>query len=70
MKLCSDPQFRDATRKIVHRAAFSGAGRSDLILPHLREVLLELILHLLAVVGRGACALCEEICLAVTILLS
>ncbi len=26
MKLCSDPQFRDATRKIVQRAAFSGAG--------------------------------------------
>jgi hypothetical protein len=61
MKLCSDPQFRNATRKIVQRAAFSGAGRSDLLLPHLREVLLELILRLLAVVGRGACALCVEI---------
>jgi hypothetical protein len=61
MKLCSDPQFRDATRKIVQMAAFSGAGRSDLLLPHLREVLLEPILRLLAVVGRGACALCEEI---------
>jgi hypothetical protein len=34
---------------------------SDLLLPHFREVLLELILRLLAVVGRGACALCEEI---------
>ncbi len=59
MKLCSDPQFKDATHKIVQRAAFSGAGRSDLLLPHLYEVLLELILRLLAVVGRGACALCE-----------
>ncbi len=44
MKLCSDPQFRDATRKIVQRAAFSGAGWSDLLLPHLYEVLLEPIL--------------------------
>ncbi len=59
MKLCSDPQFRDATRKIVQTAAFSGAGRSDLLLPHLYEVLLEPILRLLAVVDRGACALCE-----------
>ncbi len=59
MKLCSDPQFRDATRKIFQRAAFSGAWRSDLLLPHLYEVLLGLILRLLAVVGRVACALCE-----------
>jgi hypothetical protein len=59
MKLCSDPQFRDAPRKIVQRAAFNGAGRSDLLLTHLYEVLLEQILRLLAVVVRGACALCE-----------
>ncbi len=59
MRLCSDTQFRDATRKIVQTAAFSGAGRSDILLPHLHEVLLEPTLRLLAVVGRGACALCE-----------
>jgi hypothetical protein len=58
MKLCPDPQFRDASCKIVQRAAFSGAGRSDLLLSHLHEILLEPSLRPLAVVGRVACALC------------
>jgi hypothetical protein len=57
IKLSSDPQFRDAPRKIVQRAAFSGAGRPDLLLPYHYEVLLEPILRLLAVVGRVTCAL-------------
>jgi hypothetical protein len=58
VKLCSDPQYRNATREIVHRAAGNGAGRPDLLLPHLHEVLLEPILRPLAVVGRVACAPC------------
>ncbi len=58
VKLCYDPQFRNAQRKIVHRVAGSGAGRPDLLLPHLHEILLEPILRPLAVVGRVACALC------------
>jgi hypothetical protein len=58
VKLCSDTQFRNAPRKKAHRAAGRGAGRPDLLLPHLHEVLLEPILRPLAVVGRDACALC------------
>jgi hypothetical protein len=38
--------------KIVHRVAVRGAGRPDLFLTHLCEVLLEPILRPLAVVGR------------------
>jgi hypothetical protein len=58
VKLCSDLQLRNAPRKIVHRAAGRGAGRPDLLLPHLHKVLLEPVLRPLAVVGRVACALC------------
>jgi hypothetical protein len=68
VKLCSDPQFRNAPRQIVHRAAGNGAGRPDLLLPHLHEVLIEPILRPLAVVGRVACALCAGMFLAVTFL--
>ncbi len=68
VKLCSGPQFRDAPCKIVYRAAVWGAGRPDLLLPHLHEVLFEPILRPLAVVGRVACALCGGLCLAVTYL--
>ncbi len=45
----------NAPRKIVDRAAGRGAGRPDLLLPHIHEVLFEPIL---AVAGRVACALC------------
>ncbi len=58
MKLCSDPQFINAPHKIVQRAVVRGAGRPDLLLPDLQEVLLEPILRPLAVVGSVACALC------------
>ncbi len=56
--------------KIVRRAAGRGAGRPDPLLTHLHEVLLEQVLHPLAVVVRGACAVhCVHDCfLAVTYL--
>ncbi len=60
-KLCSELQLRNAPRIIVPRAAGRGAGRPDLLIPHLHEVLLEPILRPLAVAGRVACALCAEL---------
>ncbi len=63
VKLCSDLQLRNAPHKIVHRAADRGAGRPDLLLPHLHKVLLEPVLRPLAVVGRVACALCTVQCI-------
>jgi hypothetical protein len=54
VNLCSDPQFRNAPRKIFLRASGRGAGRPDL----LHEVLLEPIMRPLAVIGRVACVLC------------
>ncbi len=58
VKLCSDSQFRNVPCKIAHMAAIKGAGRPDLLLPHLHKVLLEPVLRPLAVVGRVACAPC------------
>ncbi len=70
VKLCSDLQLRNAPRKIFHRAAGRGAGRSDL---RLHKVLLEPVLRHLAVVGRVACAVCtvcRTVSLQLLILLS
>ncbi len=54
VRLCFDPSFKDAPRKIVQRVAVRGARRPDLLLPHLRKVLLEPILCPPALVGRSA----------------
>ena len=40
---CIDPLFRDATYKIVKRVAVMRARRLDLLPPHLRKVLLDVI---------------------------
>ena len=45
-KLFNDLLFRDATHKIVKRLAVRRARRTNLLLPHLRKVLLEPFLHL------------------------
>ncbi len=53
-KLFNDLLFRDATNKIVRRLAVRRARRTNLLLPHLRKVLLEPVLHPLAILGRDA----------------
>jgi hypothetical protein len=53
-KLFNDLLFRDATHKIVKRLAVRRARRTNLLLPHLRKVLLEPVLHPLAILGRDA----------------
>ncbi len=49
-----NPLFRDATYKTVKRVAVRLAGKPDLLFPHLRRVLLEPVLHPVAVLGRAA----------------
>jgi hypothetical protein len=41
VRLCTDPKLKDATHKIVQRFTVRRAGRPDLLLPHVRETLLE-----------------------------
>ena len=53
-KLFNDLLFRNATHKIVRRLAGRRARRTNLLLPHLRKVLLEPVLHPLAILGRDA----------------
>jgi hypothetical protein len=53
-----DGSTKNRRNSVDTLAAGNGAGRPDLLLPHLHEVLIEPILHPLTVVGRVACALC------------
>jgi hypothetical protein len=56
-RLFTDLYFRFAPHKIVKKVTIRGAGRSDLLLLHLRNLpqgLHEPVLHPLAYVGKGA----------------
>jgi hypothetical protein len=45
VRLCIDPKLRDATHKIVQRFTVRRAGRSDFLLPHVQETLLDQVQH-------------------------
>ncbi len=60
-KLCIEPNFKDAPQKIVKRVAVWGARRPGLLHPHLRKALLEPVLHPLAVLGKSAVLLEDEV---------